>query len=1040
MTSTPRHRTSDLPTERRQITVLFCDLVGSTAFGAGRDEEDVLEVFAGYQRGVAEIVARLGGYVAKYMGDGVLAYFGYPEAHEDDAERAVQAGLALVSAVERLTTPAQGLQLRVGIATGVVVVGSLIGSGQAQERTVVGEALSLAARLQALASPDTVVIGNRTRRLIGNLFACRPIGPVSLKGFAEPQLAWEVTGASAATSRFEALRADRLTPMVGRMDEIATLRRRWGQVKDGDGQVVLLSGEPGIGKSRFVATLCEQDWMRSTPHTELRLDSLPHHADSVLHPFIAQLEHAAGLQGAVEPGERLSKLEAALALASLPEEGVSLLADLLSIPTVGCYPALDLAPQRRRERTAEALLGLVLGLARRRSVLLVLEDAHWSDEASLEVLSLLVDHAPAHRVLIIVTSRPEFDPPWAGRPHVTSLTLERLKPLEATAIARWIVGADAPACEVVSNVVERANGVPLFIEELTKALLETQAAPGTAATIPFTLHGLLTARLDHLSPAAREVAQVAAVIGRDVSSALLAAVATLDGFPLETAFQELTHSGLMLRHQGAPDAAYSFKHALVQDAAYGALLRHRRRDLHAKVVSAIEVMEPATLEREPQALARHCMEGELFEKAVMYRLKAGVLAFKRSALAESIEQLGAGLVLLDRIADDGARSAHARALQTSLARVLAITRGYGDPSVGEAYAKARLLCQGVADPGRVAEVLFGEFGFYLIRGPLQSALMVAEDLSEQAAKNNDEAVAYCSHGCRGMALAHMGKLAAASESLQAAVAMQGRIDPIALSNSFGELPSLVRGYLTWVLVACGHLDQACQQEAELLDMAPLALRTLGAACASCFSVWTSQLRRDPDAARPRIDPLVRLCDEHGYIYWQAVSLTAKGWLVADAGEVANGITLLEKGLAAYQSIGSESLRSIGVNALAEALTRAGRGGQAINMLDEMLALVAETGDRWLEAEMLRLKGEALIASNLDNAAEECFTAAIRVAREQGALLWELRASVSLAGLWCGCSRLDDARNLLRPVYDQFREGLHSRDLRAARDMLEAVEA
>jgi len=1033
-----RHPASDLPTERRQVTILFCDIVESTAFSAGRDEEDVLEVLAGYQHGVAEIVARFGGYIARYMGDGVLAYFGYPEAHEDDAERAVRAGLALVAGVERLTAPAPNLQIRVGIATGLVVVGSLIGSGLAEERTVVGEAPTLAARLQALASPNSIVIGGQTRQLIGNFFACRPIGPVSLKGFAEPRPAWEVTSASPTMSRFNALRASRLTPLIGRTGEITILQRRWQQTKDGKGQVVLLRGEPGMGKSRLVAAFCEQDWMQATPHAEFRLDSLPYYADSVLHPFIAQLERMAGLHGPVRPEEQLSKLEAALAPACLPGESVSLLADLLSIFSDGRYPALDLAPQRRRERTAEAILALLQGLARRRPVLLVFEDAHWSDAASLEVLSLVVDHAPAHRILVVVTFRPEFEAPWVGRPHVTSLTMERLGPLEATAIARWVIGIDAPAREIVGKIVERADGVPLFIEELTKALLEVQPASGTMSAIPSTLHGSLTARLDHLSPAAREIAQIAAVIGRDVSVALLGAVATLDQPSLQAAFQELTRSGLMLPRKGPSETAYSFKHTLVQNAAYGALLRRRRRELHAKIVVAIEAVEPATIEREPQELARHCTAGELFEKAVAYRLKAGFLAFRRSALAESIGQLEAGLGLLDQVLDQDARSNYALALQALLARVLALVRGYGDPLVGDAYARARELCKDVATSRQMAGVLYGEFGFHLIRAHLPSVLRIAEDLAALAATSGDEMIACGSHGCKGMALAHMGNLAAASESLQAAIALQERMDPAALSDHFGEQSVLVRGYLVWVLVARGCLDQAHEQEAELLGMAPLASRTLGAACASCFSVWMAQLCRDADAARSRIEALVSLCDEHGYAFWLAVSMAAKGWLLAEAGETANGIALLERGLAAYRAIGSS--RSIAVSALAEALTRAGRGGQAIAMLDEMLVLVAENGDRLLEAEMLRLKGEALIASGDGDAGEECFAAAIRVAREQGALLWELRTGVRLAGLWLSRSRVDDARALLRPVYDRFREGLQSKDLRAARIMLEAVEA
>lgn len=1037
-----RQRVSELPTDRRQITVLFCDLVGSTAFSTGMDEEDVLQMFSEYQRSVADIIARFGGHVAQYLGDGVMAYFGYPEAHENDAERAVRAGLALIDPVKHVTAPARRLPLRVGIAAGLIVAGMPIEVGLTDERIVVGEAKILAARLQALALPDTVVVAERTRQLVGDLFTYRPIGPLVLKGFARPQHAWQVTGANPTTSRFEALRAARLTPFVGRADQIEILQRRWEQARHGEGQLVLLRGEPGIGKSRLVAALREQDRMRAAPHAELRFDSLPHHTGSILHPFVAHLERAVGLLGAAGPEYRLRNLETVLAPAMLSGVGVSLLADLLSIPIAGRYPAPDLAPQRRRQRTAEAILAFVQGPARQAPLLLVFEDAHWSDEASLEVLSLLGSQVSAHRILMIVTCRPEFNPAWAWHSHVTCLDLEGLAPLEAATIVRWIADADTPECGIAGGIVERAGGNPLFVEELTTALLEARAARDTPDKVPFTLHGSLTARLDHLSPAARNAAQVAAVIGREASAALLAAVAMLGEPAMQAAIAEVTHSGLMLRHEGGESAAYAFKHAVVQDAAYGSLLRHLRRDLHARVVGAIETLEPLAAEREPQTLARHCTEGELFEKAVAYRLKAGSLAFSRSALGESIAQLRAGLSLLDRVANRRARSAYAFRLQASLARVLGIARGYGDPLVGEAYAQARELCRGVGDPRRMTSMIFGEFTYHLLGGRLRAALAIIGDFPEQASGSGVKGIAHVSHGCRGIVLAHLGKLEAASESLQAAVALQEVVaDPVVRSDSFfSEFRVLVRGYLVWVLAARGRLDQARQQEAELLGMAPLASRTVAAACAGCFSVWFSQLCRDADGARQQIDLLVQLCDEHGYAYCHAVSRTAKGWVTSEMGELGAGIAMLEAGAEAYRIIGSESLRPLGMNALAEALTRAGRSGQAIAVLDEALALVALNGDRWLEAETLRLKGEALVACNRSDLGEASFEAAIQVAREQGALLWELRAAMGLAGLWLRSGRAPNAWNLLQPICDRFHEGADLSDLHAARAMLEVAEA
>ena len=574
--------------ERRQVTVMFSDLVGSTALSARMDPEDLREIISAYQKCVAETVQRFGGFVAKYMGDGVLVYFGYPQAHEDDAERAIRAGLAITEATPKLATDAGApLQVRVGIATGLVVVGDLIGAGAAQEHAVVGETPNLAARLQALAEPGAVVIAASTQGLIGRLFEYRSLGTISLKGFAKEVSAWQVIGFSTAESRFEALRTA-TTPLVGREEEIEILMRRWQRAKEGDGQVVLICGEPGIGKSRIAQTVVER--LSTEPHTRLRYFCSPHHQDSALYPSITQLERAAGFRRDDTDEQRLKKLERVLSQGTNDlSEAAPLLADLLSIPTGDRYQPLNLTPQKRKERTLHAQLTQVEGLAARQPVLMVFEDVHWSDPTTRESLDLIIDRVPKLRVLVIITFRPEFSPPWTGRPHVTMLILNRLPSRQRAQFISGVIGGKTLPKEITDQIIERTDGIPLFIEELTKAVVESGViaeagdhyrvmGPLTRLAIPASLHASLLARLDRLAPV-REVAQIAAALGRSFSHELISAVASAPPQQLEDALDQLVIAELIFRRGTPPDAEYTFKHALVQDAAYSTLLKSRRQQI-----------------------------------------------------------------------------------------------------------------------------------------------------------------------------------------------------------------------------------------------------------------------------------------------------------------------------------------------------------------------------------------------------------------------------------------------------------------------------
>ena len=687
--------------ERRQLTVMFCDLVGSTVLSARLDPEDLREVIGAYHRCCADLVTEAGGFVAKYMGDGVLAYFGYPLAHEHDAEHAVRAGLALVEAAPELATAAGvPLQVRVGIATGLVVVGDLIGAGAAQEQAVVGETPNLAARLQALAEPGAVVIADGTRRLLGNLFELKDLGAIDLKGIAGPVPAWAALRTRSVVSRFDALHTTGLTDLVGREEESELLLRRWSRAKTGEGQVVLLSGEAGIGKSRLTAALLER--LAAEPHTRLRYFCSPQRTDSAFHPIIGQIERAAGLAYDDNPQAKLDKLDAVLAQTSTSPQDAALFAEMLSLPNNGRYPALDLAPEQRRQRVLEALMSQLAGLARRQPVLMIFEDLHWIDPTSLEVLGRTVDRIKTLPALLIVTFRPEFNAPWVGQSHVTSLTLNRLGEREAAAIIADLAGNKALPADVLAEIVERTDGIPLFVEEMTKAVLEAEsegearrtvaAVPSPTLAVPASLHASLMARLDRLGPA-KEVAQIGSAIGREFSHALLAAVARKSDAELGSALDRLVQVGLLSRQGVPPQASYLFKHALVQDAAYGMLLREPRRALHARVAETLESGFAETGESQPDILAHHCTESGLIEKAAGLWGEAGQRSLARSALVEAGAQLARALDQIATLPGTAALRREQVKLQVALITPLMHVKGYAAAETRAAAEQARLLIE-----------------------------------------------------------------------------------------------------------------------------------------------------------------------------------------------------------------------------------------------------------------------------------------------------------------------------------------------------------
>jgi class 3 adenylate cyclase/tetratricopeptide (TPR) repeat protein len=1030
--------------ERRQLTVLFCDLVGSTALSARLDPEDLRTVIGAYHRCAAAVIEGAGGFVAKYMGDGVLAYFGYPRADEHDAERAVRAGLALVEAVPGLNTAADApLQVRVGIATGLVVVGDLIGQGVAQEQAVVGETPNLAARLQALAEPRTVLISPSTRRLTGGLFDYEDLGAVEIKGLAAPVVAARVLRESGAESRFEALRATR-TPLVGRNEELALLQRRWQQAKSGEGCVVLVSGEPGIGKSRLAQTLVER--LTGEPHTRLRSFCSPHHQDSALYPTITQLERAAGFRREDTADDRLDKLEAVLAQATNDlREAAPLLAALLSIPAGERYPPLNLTPQKQKERTLQSLVAQVEGLAVRQPVLMLFEDAQWSDPTSLGLLDLIIDRAPTLPLLLIVTYRPEFGPPWAGRPHVSLLALNRLAPRQRAEMIAGITGGKALPDEIAAKIVDRTDGVPLFVEELTKAVVEsgmltdmgdryTATGPMPALAIPASLQASLLARLDRLAPV-REVAQIGAALGRQFSHELIAAVAPMPSRELDDALAQLVGAELIYRRGTPPGAEYTFKHALVQDAAYDTLLRSRRQQLHAHIAATLEDQFPEIVAAQPGLLAHHCQEAGLMEKAIDYWLAAGRQAWERSMLAEAVALLRRGLALVPGLPDGDWRREREFDLQIALGQALCVFQSWGAPEAGEAFARAQQLAVAVNRPRDLLLALNGQWVYYWVQADLNRAMRVARVLRDFGETSCDVAALETGYHMRGSVHWSRGEFAEARADHEQCLTLfdPGR-RPFHAQLSYDPLVGLLANS-SHVLVCVGHLDQALSRGHRALDEARHLSRpdAVAMAMAHAWPVgWC--IRSNPKSLRQEADEYLAFSTEHGLGLHQALGLIYRGWSQAALGQADVGMTDLGTGVADYLWL----WRPLALTLFADACRIAGQLSAALGHLSEGQRLTDETAERWTLAETLRLRGDVLLATGDPSGAEAGYREAIAIAQQQSAKLWELRAATSLARLWRDQGKRTEARDLLAPVYDWFTEGFGTPVLKEAKALLDEL--
>ena len=1044
-------RKREVEAERRQLTVMFCDLVGSTELSGRLDPEDLQDVIRGYQDTVTAIIGEFDGFVARYMGDGLLVYFGYPQAHEDDAERAIRAGLGIVEAVGGLRPRGDlTLQVRIGIATGLVVVGDHIGEGASEEKAVVGETPNLAARLQSLAEPNTVVIAPATHHLVSGLFEHKDLGSHDLKGISTPVQAWRVVGETAAESRFDAAHAAGITPLVGREEEIGLLLKRWDQAKDGDGQVVLLSGEAGVGKSRILRSFRER--LEDELRNRVLYYCSPYHQNSAFYPAIDQLERSLRFEKDDGAGEKLDKLEAVLGELGLPVPEIApLLASLLSLPAGDRYPPPPLGAEEMKKKILEALVAVFEAMASRDPVLMVIEDVHWIDPSTLELLGLLIEHLRSARVVLVIAYRPEFDSPWGGHAHVTGLTLNRLSRKESAAMIARVAGGKALPEEVLGEIVAKTDGVPLFVEELTKTVLESDllddagdryvlSGPLPPLAIPASLQNSLMARLDRLA-SVKEVAQLAAALGRRFSHELLAAVSLLGGAALDDALDKLVESQLVYRRGTPPEASYEFKHALVQDTAYESLLRSRRRQLHARIAEVLEDRFPERAEGEPELLAHHYTEAGLAEHAIPYWRRAGQRAAERSAYPESIAHLYKGLELLMGLPDSPERDRSELGLRITLGPALMSFKGMGMEEVEQTYTRARKLAEGTGDSVSLFTALYGLWQMNHVRGAVAVAKGIAGDLMRSTEGGDDSGQRLQAHHSNWTSSFFSGDPKACLHHTSRGVEiydreehrthrfLYGAHDPGVCGLTLGSVSS-------WFL---GYPDRGVQMGEDSMALAEELAHPVSAAVGLLFVTAMYQFRRDAEATERYGEMGVALCAEHGIAAWGPAMATLRGWAQLELG---GGDAVAEIGAAmqTWQATGNKLFWPWFLALQAEADGQAGKAQDGLEKAAEGLAHAERTGEHWVDAELHRTRGDLLLARSARNIkkAETAFLEALEVARGQEAKSLELRATTSLARLWGENKKRAEAHALLAPIYGWFTEGFDTPDLKDAKALLDEL--
>ncbi len=1027
--------------ERRQLTVMFCDLVGSTALSERLDPEDLRALMTAYRDAAGAVVARYDGTVAQYLGDGLMIYFGWPNAHEDDAVRAVRAGLDIVATVKGLAAP-DPLAVRIGIATGPVVVGHSADE-QSDASLAVGETPNIAARLQSLAEPDAVILADNTRRLIAGTFELDDLGSHDVKGISAPVSVYRVVGESALESRFEAAHQIALTPLVGRDEEIGLLLKRWEQACDGDGQIVVVSGEPGIGKSRITQTLRER--IGGEAHVRLRYQCSPYHINSAFHPIIDQLARAARFAREDGAEARLDKLESLLR--QTPGEApapLALFATMLSLPA-DRFPPLPPSAQQQKQDFIAALADQTVALSTSSPVLMIFEDAHWIDPSTLEALDRVIDRIQDAAVLLVITCRPEFAVPWTARGHVTLHSLNRLGRRQGADMVARVSGGKAMPDEVLDQIIAKTDGVPLFVEELTKTVLEAgflraekdryvMDGPLPPLAVPATLQDSLMARLDRLG-GVKEIAQIGACIGREFGYDLLSEIAPRNG--LDTALDELLASELIFRHGHGEEATFSFKHALVQDAAYESLLKSRRQEIHANIASALRSRQAS-----PELIAYHYTEAQRFDDAIPYWLLAGQSASETSALAEAAGHLRRGIEIIESLPATPQREQKEFRFRTLSGSIYIALHGFAAPETVAAYNRAYELRDTVDDPEDLVPMFYG---LWVIRNVLSEhgeALTFADSILETADTADNVLTRMLGYRMRGTSRLYLGRMADARRDLEASLELYRPGEHDALAYRYAQDPVIAgQSILAWNLALAGYADQALQLAEQIVDRAETLAHAPSSGWAYNFAgLRIGMLRRDWNRIETFIDRLRALSRQHGLAHWLELANIADGWRRACAGEE-QGLQQIKIDLNDRLKNKPERLYLPETYAqLAEAHLECGSAQAAHDAITAALEIVARTDERFYEAELYHIRGKALLAiePNADAAAAEAFEHAIDIAQSQQAKLWELRASTSLARHRQSQGRATEARDLLAPVYDWFTEGFDTPDLLAAKALLQEL--
>jgi class 3 adenylate cyclase/tetratricopeptide (TPR) repeat protein len=1027
--------------ERRPLTALFCDLVDSTRLAAGRDPEEWSEVVQAYQEAAVSVVERFEGHVGQYLGDGILVYFGWPRAHEDDAERAVRAGLGIVDSLNELNPELEAagrptLALRIGIHSGPVFVGEMGGGGR-RETQVLGDTMNLAARLQSVAEPGSVVVSPDTLRLTEGRFVIEDLGPQEIKGLEDPVMAYKVIQPSPGRSHLDSGTAE-LTPLVGRDHELAMLLDGWEHIREGEGQAILVMGEAGVGKSRLVWALRER--LLNEDHTWLQGRCAPYAQNTALFPVSEILFQGLLLRDDEGPGARLHKLEEGLERTGLERAAaVPLWAPLVSIPVPDSYRGRELTPELRRRRTLESLVAWILRLADLEPVLLLVEDLHWSDPTSLELVGMLIDQCPTARILTVLTGRPEFEPPWSKRGHLSSLTLGRLVRGAAHEMATAL-SAGRPLPENVLDVIlARAHGVPLYIEELTKAAIASQLAAqeegGPASTagpvhvaIPGTLHQSLMSRLDRV-PDARQLAQMAAALGRDFSFRLLAAVTRYEDKALRANLAQLTDADILLQRGVPPDASYSFRHSLIQDTAYESLPLRTRRELHGRIADVLEA-SPFDTAVEPEFLAHHCDRAGRIEEAIDYYREAGEAAHSRSANLEAIASLKRALALIDQLPDDDRRMRGELAVELVLAPVLEATHGLASKEARVGWERASELAESCGNPDQLFLALYGLANY-------TSVLEISDRLLLIAESTKDPAKLAAAHVRAGLPRFYSGRFRESVEHFKAAA---DAYDPakhqglaLAYGGDQGTIAYLFGAGAVWMLGypdrAATELNQMLQHARELGDPYSLAMAlAINSLFQAALRQWTLCERLAGEG--------VELCELQGFPLYLGLAKVVHALAVSHLGEEDSAAEATE-GFAVAAASGAATGAPIAMWAIAGIHQNQGRSIEALDAVEAGLTISAKTNQGFADVPLLRTKGELKMAES-EEEAESLFLRAIEVARVQHAKSFELRAATSLARLWYRQRREAAARELLQPIYDWFTEGFDTLDLRDAKELLDEI--